>query len=71
MTLTQALATGLGIYSSYQDATLRIDPSGWLDVMRLLPNGKTECSWYRFYQTARSDYPLDSLDWHVKEWDTK
>ena len=71
MTLTRALATGLRIYFRYQDASLRIEPSGWLDVMRPLPNGKTECNWYADYQTARADYPLDILDWHVKEWNTQ
>ena len=67
MTLTRALATGLRIYSSYKDASLRIEPSGWLDVMRPLSNGKTEYSWYADYQTARTDYPLDTLDWHVED----
>jgi len=67
MTLKQALATGLNIYASYGDSTVYIDLHGGVDIMRELPNGKTECKWYTWYTYAMKEHPLDKLNWHVME----
>ena len=65
MTLNQALATGLPIHAEHGDATFHIDTHGGLDIMRELQNGKIECEWYVWYETAMKDYPLDTFNWTV------
>ena len=67
MTLNQALNTGLTICADYGDSTVYLDPHGGVDVLRELPNGKTECEWYTWYEYAMKEHPLDKLDWHVIE----
>ena len=65
MTLKQALATGLPIYAEYEDASLVINIDGSLYVSRELPGGKTAIDGFYDYEDARSEYPLDKLNWHV------